>query len=471
LASAALTYFGAPKTEFLPMSALRNQLVEKLKEKTAHELLTRGIGDFGNELRVQSNKKPEDIVPSENLNRPEVAASMVGALTTGSTLGQPQLTAPILVGAPVALRNVKVLSRLGTEMFLIGTQSNPFSLAGLVYREQHRNVEALRKIIDMAVAKYGLQHGSSGKLRNHFDIGEDEGLRPLKESYDRFRSTHSNAPLDFASLFWSSNPFMQLRTPFSPQQWPQEEIDMNSRDQNRILQQFHENLRTWSTAEQPFLYWKTEDKPAYVPTLDEAKDKVIAWWKFDKARQLAEKEAEQVMAEAKGKPDPERRLKDGSKHSERWFFLSDQNGNEKVAKLVKPKDPWVMDPDQMQLIRAPEWQRFKFSKSQIEYPPTDDVADKLIAMKEPGEVLVFHDRPKANYYVAALAEHRVPSTRLFYKEYDLGAEQLFRELEESTHYRREFEKNLLAQLREEARLEIIEENRELVDVHTRTDDE
>jgi hypothetical protein len=215
--------------------------------------------------------------------------------------------------------------------------------------------------------------------------------------------------------------------------------------------------------DRPFLFWKTEEKPAYVPRFDEAKDKVIAWWKFDKARQLAEKEAEQVMAEAKGKPDPERRLKDGSKHSERWFFLSDQNHKDKVARLVKPLQPF---------FREAQWEPFKFSKDQIEYPPDppSDLLDKLIAMKEPGEVLVFHDRPKAIYYVAALAEHRVPSTRLFYKEYDLGAE-LLREMEESTHYRRKFEKNLLAQLREEARLEIIEENRPLVDQPTRSDDE
>jgi hypothetical protein len=474
LASAALTYFGAPKTEFLPMSALKNQLVEKLKEKTAHELMTRSIGDFETELQKQSNRKPEDVIPSENFNRPEVVASMIGGFATGSTLGRPQFTAPLLAGTPVAVRNVKILSQLGADLFLTGTQPSPFTSAALAYREQHRNVEVLRRIIDTAVAKYSFQHGSSQKLRTRFDIGADEGLKPLKDSYDRFRANHSNAPQDFASLFWSSNPFLQMNVPYLPLQWPreqpQEEIDLNTRDQNKInrfIQQFQMNQMIWSMAEQPFLFWKTEDKPAYVPTLEQAKDKVIAWWKFDKARQLAEKEAEQVMAEAKGKPDPERRLKDGSKHSERSFFLTDQNHHDGVAKLVKRLQP---------LSREADWEPFKFSKDQIEYPPSDldyppSLVEQLLAMKDPGKVMVFHDRPKAIYYVAALAEHRVPSTRLFYKEYDLGAEPLLRELEESTHYRREFEKNLLAQLREEARLEIIEENRELVDVRTRSDDE
>ena len=57
-----------------------------------------------------------------------------------------------------------------------------------------------------------------------------------------------------------------------------------------------------------------------VPAFAEAKPKVEEAWRFEKARKLAEEEAEKVAAEArKSKGDADRVLKDGSPHSGKVF--------------------------------------------------------------------------------------------------------------------------------------------------------
>lgn len=53
-----------------------------------------------------------------------------------------------------------------------------------------------------------------------------------------------------------------------------------------------------------YLFWKTEDEPAYVPEFADARSKVLHIWKLVQARDLAEKKARELAAEAKkaGKP-------------------------------------------------------------------------------------------------------------------------------------------------------------------------
>ncbi|HJT30648.1 MAG TPA: SurA N-terminal domain-containing protein [Pirellulales bacterium] len=53
-----------------------------------------------------------------------------------------------------------------------------------------------------------------------------------------------------------------------------------------------------------YLFWKTEDEPAYVPEFSEIRSKVLHTWKLVQAREIAEKKAQTMAAEAKsaGKP-------------------------------------------------------------------------------------------------------------------------------------------------------------------------
>src|SRR5207249_9177053 len=111
-----------------------------------------------------------------------------------------------------------------------------------------------------------------------------------------------------------ANQLFQNRSAYSPQPWP---LGRSEFDQGPS-----------------FLYWKTNDKAAYVPSFAEVQEKVKDWWQLEKARDLAKKEAEDVKAKAQGQPDAQRWLKDGSKHSQPMFLLDE------VAGLVKPRTPF-----------------------------------------------------------------------------------------------------------------------------------
>jgi hypothetical protein len=48
-----------------------------------------------------------------------------------------------------------------------------------------------------------------------------------------------------------------------------------------------------------YLFWKTEEKATYVPTLEEARDKVVKAWKLVKARDIARKRAQEYATQAR----------------------------------------------------------------------------------------------------------------------------------------------------------------------------
>jgi hypothetical protein len=53
-----------------------------------------------------------------------------------------------------------------------------------------------------------------------------------------------------------------------------------------------------------YLFWKTQEEPAYVPPLDEVREKVVRAWKMDKARELAKKRGEEYAAQARALKKP-----------------------------------------------------------------------------------------------------------------------------------------------------------------------
>jgi hypothetical protein len=179
------------------------------------------------------------------------------------------------------------------------------------------------------------------------------------------------------------------------------------------------------------------------------------WWQFDKARELAKKEAEDLMAKAKGQPDAQRWLKDGTKHSEPMFMLDD------VARLVKVRSPNIT----RESFNA--YQPYQVPKEKIEYPP-EGLQKDLFELNEPGQVIVRGDRPKAIYYVFALVKRNVPLEYAFYREYASGPESLLGSMDRETDYQGEYRRALLGQLREQARLNII--NRDLVEEKGRSEE-
>jgi len=288
----------------------------------------------------------------------------------------------------------------------------------------------IRKTIDEAVKRNGLEHGSTRKPDDRDNIADDPGLKTFKEAYLHDPQNRDPQAKNFAGQLFQ-NPVA-----YSPQSWP---LGRGETDQGPS-----------------FLYWRTNDKPAYVPPLAEVQDKVKDWWQLDKARELAKKEAEELKAKAQGQPDAERWLKDGTKHSEPMFPLDE------VAGLVKPRTPFARG-------SSNSYQRYAVPPEKIEYAP-EGLEKELVKMDEVGQVIVQSDRPKATYYVFALVKRSQPSEFAFYREYGSRSDSLLGAMEQETGYQAEYRKGITDQLRQEAHLKINDANREQVDEKSRSDD-
>jgi hypothetical protein len=421
---AALAYFGTPQSSFTPLAEVKDQLMEELQEGLARKLIQADLADLESKLRDDRAQNPDKLLMSQAVNRPEVIASTLGQAFGSTGTGAPlALTAPLTLGPPAISHYAQARAREALVTTLAGPNPYPFLTSGLA------PLLKVRKAIDQAVKSYGFEHGSTRKPDDRDTIADDPGLKPFKEAYLHDPQNRDPQVKNFASQLFQ-NPVA-----YSPRPWP---LGRNEMDQGPS-----------------FLYWKTNDKPAYVPTFAEVQDKVKDWWQLDKARELAKKEAEDLMAKAKGQPDAQRWLKDGTKHSEPMFMLDD------VARLVKVRSPNIT----RESFNA--YQPYQVPKEKIEYPP-EGLQKDLFELNEPGQVIVRSDRPKAIYYVFALVKRTVPSEYAFYREYASGPESLLGSMDRETDYQGEYRRALLDQLREQARLNII--NRDLVEEKGRSDE-
>jgi hypothetical protein len=158
----------------------------------------------------------------------------------------------------------------------------------------------------------------------------------------------------------------------------------------------------------PYYFWLTENPKAKQVSFDEARPKVLAGWKFARARELARKAAEQVIADLKARPqgtDAERFLRDdAARHGYEWFSAFPP-----ITKLDKVQTAQVTSAD---------YRPYKFKETDFPYPRPDAV-DKLFQdLKQPDDATVLKDRPDRVYYVAVLLKRPdVPTERQFFDVY------------------------------------------------------
>jgi hypothetical protein len=425
LISAALVDDASPHPQFVPLSEVKDQLEEKVQQDMAKKLAQAEFADLEKELRALTAQIRDKSLMSEVLNRPEAIAAMVGQAFGSAATG-----APAALGVQIALSSPVTNSYLKAfQDALVTTLAGPSPYPLLV--SSLTPLEKIRKAIDQAVARHGFEHGVTRKPEDRQTIAGDEGLKPFKDAFLSYRRFGEPKPKEFSDQF---NQLFQNPNSYTPQQWP-----------------------LGSDSDQSFAFWKTNDKAAYVPTFAEVQDKVKDWWQLDKARALAEKEAEELKAKAQGQPDAERWLKDGTKHSEPMFTLDE------VAALVKGRTPFAGG------SFSPGYQRYTIPPEKIEYPGAGLEKD-LLDLKDVGQVIVRPNRPKTTYYVLALAKRTKPSEFAFSREYGSASDSLLRNLDQEKNYDSEYRKGIIQQLRDEARLTINDKNREQVDEKSRSDE-
>ncbi len=326
---------------------------------------------------------------------------------------------------PYAVLQRRVLARVQEGLTKELIQNALATLKKEIETRKSRPEEA-RKYVTEAIRQYELQrHGSTTQPRDRYDISSDKGLEPLKEAYLRPPALDPKGK-NFAELFF--------RTPssglYTPDRWPSEGQGV--------------------TGDGPvFLYWRTEDKPARVPDFTEVKDQVAQAWRFEKARALARAKAKEVEEQVRKQAgDVLPTLKEvGDKNSWTPFDLF-------AVSRIQDKPSAVFGPKQYEFYRVPE--------DKVEYP-SNDFVDRLLGLKDKGEVTVLHNNPESIYYVTALTQPaKEPSPLNFYFAYKDAASTTRpdpllsqRELEQRQQYYRAF----LEQLRAQAQLSINEEMR------------
>jgi hypothetical protein len=277
--------------------------------------------------------------------------------------------------------------------------------------------KVLNQRVEELIKQYGLDHGTTTRPRDRFDIEEDSGLAPLRAAYAHGAEGSLATPRShqFATQFFGPSAPKGL---YEPQQ-------LSGSDR--------------------FVYWKTIEEPPYVPKFEDVKARVETRWKLDKARAMARAEADRIADLArKAKGDPEKNLQDASTQFGNVIRL------DHVARLVSRPQAVVSG------MAQKSFEPYQVPEYAVAYP-SEDLVDKLLSMKEKGDVSVLHDRPEEHYYVAALT-YRAPPPEMTFIAEAARPDALMTRLEQDSQARRKYREAALEQLRAEARLSYDEEN-------------
>lgn len=292
--------------------------------------------------------------------------------------------------------------------------------------------EEARKYVAEAVKRYDLQTGATTQPRDRYDIATDPQLAALKDAYLKNQFQDPRGKEFYRLFFTTAKPYEGLR-------WPA--FSLNPDDPGG---------QDWSDKKEPFLFWKTSDKPAYVPTLAEVKDQVEAAWKFDKARALARRAAEETAQQASSSDKDAAVVLAGGAPKSGALFTVD------AVSRLKPR-PNVR-------LGARTYERYQIPDKELEFPKPNFV-DEFLQLSDRKATKVLSDRPEATYYVAAQITRREPTIEEFYTVYRNATPEALQHdtlLEWMERDRRSlYRRATLEQLRAEAKITITEFGRKM----------
>jgi hypothetical protein len=289
-------------------------------------------------------------------------------------------------------------------------------LKGKPEEERKKGAE---KYLAKAIKDYGLTHGTTEHPGDVYQIVEDKGLVKFRDWYRLKPLPGDFRSKNFASLFFDMAPV------YLPEPFPRPQFSMSE----------------WERAEEPFLYWKTEDKKAYVPSYEEARPKVVEAWRYQRARELARKEAVRIqdkVRERKSKSDGITLMREECAKLPACGEIFPLGG---IARLI-PVFTGASAARQFEPYRVDE----------DKFHARSDFVDQLMrSLKETGDVTITWNRPESVYYVTLATDVRKPTEKEFYDNY-AGPHVLGDNLwqYEESQRRRSYHAAALEQLRTEA---------------------
>ncbi len=179
-----------------------------------------------------------------------------------------------------------------------------------------------------------------------------------------------------------------------------------------------------------FLFWKTDEKPAFVPPLDTIREKVVYAWKMIKARDLAQKRADELAGQARAAKKPLAEVFTGQpdlKVTETAPFSWLTTGN-------VPQDPFGSQPRISEV-------------DGVEHP--GEAFMKTVFGLSPGEIGVASNNPQDTYYVVRLVDYDRPTEEL---RNEFAIEPPTRYMAVADVDRREIYRSWLADLEREAKV-------------------
>jgi hypothetical protein len=278
--------------------------------------------------------------------------------------------------------------------------------------------------IEDAARDDGLQTGATDRPEDSFEIAKDPPLAALKKA--------SGKDKDFAKLFFDA-------------------------EGRYVPKPLNVEERAFGD-QQPFLYWKTAIEEAKSPaSLGEVRDAVKRWWKFDQARKLARKAAEELAKKLhKESSDDDRRrlLKETEAELARKYG---DKAREEIVTLtgvapLKPKDSAAVGPA--------TYKPFEVAEDKFQHP-RKTWSDKILAMEKPGRVVeVLENAPGSVFYVATRVSEPQASRTAFVDAYKSHfdsrqrkyvRDKLWEQCQEK--YADDFREQIVAQLKERAHFE------------------
>lgn len=263
------------------------------------------------------------------------------------------------------------------------------------------------------IKRLGLTYKAMNSAKDLFEISKDPALAAFRTAYESKNLNSQNAPL-------FGEKFFQTEGVYDPQGWA-----------NNVDETSPVTRESWTSAKEPFLYWRIDEQRSLKRTFEQARADVEKYWLTEKvaipaARELAQKIASQAN-DPKGPAGKQWSTTYRDVLPEAVTFLSSQkiggkNGLpfevENVSRVVPQKTTNPFEPA--------GYEAFRFKPSDVPFP-RETFLDQLLTLEKPGQATVLRDRPGTTFYVAVLLSKNEPPQADFQRAYERAGSMVDRD--------------------------------------------
>ncbi|MGE3808009.1 MAG: hypothetical protein AB7K24_25385, partial [Gemmataceae bacterium] len=226
-----------PAQEFRSFEHMREEAIENAAKTIAENLVNHNLNTVQEDMRYYAGGSANSLREKLRLAKPEVAAKFVGLALGDALTGGPGFQGIVVAGAQERQHALEMpASMIGGLVF----GPSALTSAAALYERDQLPGQRVEQYLALAAKRYHLELGKTEQPRDKDELDKDKGLAPLRDA------TRNKDLEELKSMYG---------------QWPTY-FPMPIQDSR-------------------FQFWKTADYPAYVPTFEEAKPRVLRRWKVE----------------------------------------------------------------------------------------------------------------------------------------------------------------------------------------------